>query len=158
MKVAHQPDEYYVKGSGAVNLETKIKMLNDVGVMKKRSPMVAIGNYFSRSEEVKDFDSFPITIQSDDGESSLLTTTTTYMKFDLISAGEGLITIASDPVFTEIRLSMSTRNILRIKPSTSAVSKNPEIRLELINSQETYKIELMVPRESATFKKRLSSP
>ena len=79
------------------------------------------------------------------------------MKFDLISAGEGLITIASDPVFTEIRLSMSTRNILRIKPSTSAVSKNPEIRLELLNSQETYKIELMVPRESATFKKRLST-
>ncbi len=132
-------------------------MLNDVGVMKKRSPMVAIGNYFSRSEEVKDFDSFPITIQRGDSESSLLTTTT-YMKFDLISAGEGLITIASDPVFTEIRLSMSTRNILRIKPSTNAVSKNPEIRLELMNSQETYKIELMVPRESATFKKRLSSP
>lgn len=34
--------------------------------MKKRSPMVGIGNYFSRSEEVKEFDSFPIMIFKDD--------------------------------------------------------------------------------------------
>lgn len=79
------------------------------------------------------------------------------MKFDLVTPGEGIITIAADPVFTDIRLSMSTKNILRIVPSTSKNGKgNPEIKLELLNTQEIYRIELMVPKESG-FKKRLSN-
>jgi hypothetical protein len=61
MKVQATTSEYYTK-SNQINLETKIKLLNDVGIMKKRSPMSAIGNYFSRSEEIKDVDSFPIQI------------------------------------------------------------------------------------------------
>ena len=77
-----QQDDYYTKGAGQVNLEAKIKQLNDVGVMKKRSPMVAIGNYFSRSEEVKDFDSFPIMIQN--GTKTPAIPMITYMKFDIL--------------------------------------------------------------------------
>ena len=81
---------------------------------------------------------------------------TTYLKFDLVTPGEGIITIAGDPIFTDIKLSMSTKNILRIVPSTSKGKGNPEIRLELMQAKEVYRIELMVPRES-DFKKRLST-
>ncbi len=38
-------------------------MLNDVGVLKKRSPMSYIGNYFSNAEEVKEYDAFPVKIE-----------------------------------------------------------------------------------------------
>jgi hypothetical protein len=53
------------------NLELKIKMLNDVGVMKKRSPMGDISKYFDQSEEVKECDGFHVSINviktSDEG-------------------------------------------------------------------------------------------
>lgn len=68
-----EPNEYYHKnhqsgnlncGGGHANLEQKLKQLNEIGttMMKKRSPMSSIGNYFSRSEEIKDIESFPVQI------------------------------------------------------------------------------------------------
>jgi hypothetical protein len=44
------------------NLENKIKMLNDVGVMKKRNPLGGISSYFDSNEEVKDSDALPVKI------------------------------------------------------------------------------------------------
>lgn len=46
------------------SLDLKIKMLNDVAVFKKRSPMAGVGNYFTKTgtEEVKDADFHIVTL------------------------------------------------------------------------------------------------
>ncbi len=42
------------------NLESKIKMLNNVGVMKKRNPLGGINNYFTASEETLEPEFLPV--------------------------------------------------------------------------------------------------
>ncbi len=48
--------------SVGLKLETKIKMLNNVGVVKKTSPMGTMTNYFINYEEVTITDSLPVSI------------------------------------------------------------------------------------------------
>jgi hypothetical protein len=48
--------------SVGLNLETKIKMLNNVGVVKKSSPMAAMTNYFTNCEELTITEALPVSI------------------------------------------------------------------------------------------------
>jgi hypothetical protein len=41
------------------------------------------------------------------------------MKFDLISQSEGMITVAADPMFSDLKLAMSTKKIKSIAPSSN---------------------------------------
>ena len=45
-----------------LNLETKIKMLNNVGVIKKTSPMAGMPNYFTNCEELSLTEALPVII------------------------------------------------------------------------------------------------
>jgi hypothetical protein len=53
--------------SMGVNLETKIKMLNDVGVVKKTNPMAGMSSYFTSIDHYTDAMPVSIIIKKSDG-------------------------------------------------------------------------------------------
>jgi hypothetical protein len=84
-----------------VNLETKIKMLNNVAVMKKRNPMAGMSSYFTSREEFKESEALPVSIimQKADSSQGLLypELPSLYLKFDPHQDGiSGQILVSKD--------------------------------------------------------------
>jgi hypothetical protein len=76
-------------------------MLNNVAVMKKRSPMVGMSNYFTSREEFKEPDALPVSIimQKPDSSEGLLypELPSLYLKFDAHQDGvSGQILVSKD--------------------------------------------------------------
>ena len=128
--------------SSKSNLEIKIKMLNEVGVMKKRSPMQQIGNYFSNSEEVKEYDSFPVSIwvvtKNEESSSSSGVETrqalfkedqggsTLFLQYEASEDGlSGYLIVARDPLFFKVLVKFDTKSIVKVTPSTSECKLKP---------------------------------
>lgn len=145
----HQSQRQPVKESGLKesqrnSLELKIKMLNDVGVFKKKSPMASGSiKYFTNNEEIVEYyavnatainmkskEKKPLAI-ADDGPHFADHMTRLYLKFDLDQDQMGGILIfARDPLFQQVLLQLDTYDLRYVKQSQSSqllmilVSKN----------------------------------
>lgn len=127
-------------------------MLNDEGVLKKRTPMAYISNYFTSREEFKEPEALPVSIimQKPDSSECLLypELPSLYLKFDPHQDGiSGQILVSKDSMFKEPMLSISSKCIKSLTPSANKTGTNinPQLYVEIEGSDDKILIELILP-------------
>lgn len=90
-------------------------MLNEAAIIKKKSSMAGVGNYFSGSEQLKDQDFFNIQVFEIDPDTKarqaiVKDSERSYLKFELEEDGlTGALIVAEDCLFQNVILEITTR-------------------------------------------------